>query len=281
MVNRNAFALGAAAFVLSSLASVAARDGAAPTDARDAQIMLVATYHFGNPGQDLHNVKADDVLAPQRQEEVRAVVEALARFEPTFVGVEWPAHVVEERYAKFLAGTLPESRNEVVQLGFRLAKQRGLKAVRGLDVDGDFPFDAVLAWAKANGHMATIDGLMALGQQETARITGMQSQSTIGSILHYMNLPESIARNHSFYPVMLRMGAGNDQPGVALLASWYQRNLAICAQLLQAVQPGERAVVFYGQGHIHLLRQCIDESPGASLVDPLPYLGKPSVVSSR
>jgi Family of unknown function (DUF5694) len=248
-----------------------ASSSAAASD-RDAEIMLVATYHLSNPGQDLHNVKADDVLAPRRQEEVRAIVAALARFEPTFVGVEWPANVVEERYPKYLAGTLPESRNEVVQLGFRLAKQLGIAKVHGLDVDGDFPFEAVMTWAKANGQTATIDALMALGQQETARISTMQETGTIGSILRYMNEPASVELNHSFYPVMLRMGSGNEQPGVALLSSWYQRNLAICARLLQAVRPGERAVVFYGQGHAYLINQCIDEAPGAKRVDPLGWL---------
>lgn len=90
----------------------------------------------------------------------------------------------------------------------------------------------------------------------------MQSAGTIGSILRYMNEPASIGRNHSFYPVMLRMGGGTDQPGVALLSAWYQRNLAICARLLQAVKPGERALVLYGQGHVY-------------------PVGSPNVVSSR
>jgi hypothetical protein len=38
-----------------------------------------------------------------------------------------------------------------VQLGFRLAKAAGLQNVYGIDVDGDFPYDAVLDFAKAHG----------------------------------------------------------------------------------------------------------------------------------
>ena len=73
-------------------------------------------------------------------------------------------------------------------------------------------------------------------------------------------------------PPMLTMGGGDEQPGVKLLAAWYERNLAICARLLQAVKPGDRVVAFYGQGHIYLLQQCLREQPTVQLVDPLSYL---------
>lgn len=240
--------------------------------ARDAEILILGTYHFSSPGKDLHNLRVDDVLAPARQKELQAVTEALARFSPTRVAVEWPANVVDERYPKFLAGTLPESRNEVVQIGFRLAKARGLDRVYGLDVPGEFPFEAVQSWAKAHDRMPDIDALMTGGEKETTLLTQMQEKSSIGGVLRYLNEPASIARNHSFYPAMLRMGAGEEQPGVALLSAWYTRNLAICARLLQLAQPADRVAVFFGQGHVYLLHQCIAESRGVRLVDALTYL---------
>jgi len=39
--------------------------------------------------------------------------------------------------------------------------------------------------------------------------------------------------------------------------------------------PGRsRAVVFYGEGHAYLLRQCIIEAPGVDLVEANDYLPK-------
>lgn len=238
----------------------------------ETQIMLVGTFHMSNPGADLHNVKVDDMLAPQRQTEIEAVANALARFKPTRVGVEWPADVVNERYAKFLAGTLPPSHNEVVQLGFRLAHKLNLPQVDGLDVDGDFPFDDVAAWAKAHGRGGEIDRVMAEGEAEVRKQTALQESKSVGGILRYLNEPAAIALNHSFYPPMLTMGSGAEQPGVKLVSAWHQRNLAICARLLQTVKPGDRVVVFYGQGHVYLLRQCLREQPGIKVVDSLDYL---------
>ena len=113
--------------------------------------MIVGTFHFSNPGQDQHNVQADDVLTPTRQNQLQSISKSLLRFHPTVVAVEWPAELVNERYAKFKTGDLPVSRNEVVQLGFRLAKDAGIQSVYGIDVDGDFPYEPVQAWAQQHG----------------------------------------------------------------------------------------------------------------------------------
>jgi quercetin dioxygenase-like cupin family protein len=244
----------------------------AENTAAETEVMLVGTFHMSNPGADLHNVKVDDMLAPKRQAEIEAVADALARFKPTRVAVEWPADVVNERYAKFLAGTLPASHNEVVQLGFRLAHRQGLQQVDGLDVEGDFPFEDVEAWAKAHGRQTEIDRLMADGETEVTKETVLQESTSVGGILRYLNDPQEIARNHSFYPAMLTMGSGAEQPGVKLVSAWYLRNLAICARLLQTLTPGDHGVVFYGQGHVYLLRQCLSEQPGIKVVSSLDYL---------
>jgi hypothetical protein len=259
--------------VVAALAAALLCGGSAlAADAARTQVMLVGTYHFSNPGQDLHNVKAVDVLAADRQREIGKVVTALAKFAPTRVAVEWPEKIVQERYPKFRDGTLPESRNEVVQLGFRLARERGLQSVHGLDVEGDFPFDAVATWAGNHGRKSEIDAVMAVGAKEVEHISALQERTSIGGVLRDLNSQASIDRNHSFYPPMLTMGSGDDQPGVKLLSAWYTRNLAICARLLQQVKPGDRVVVFYGQGHIYLLQQCLREQPSVQLVDPLSYL---------
>jgi hypothetical protein len=244
----------------------------APAAEPVTKVMLVATYHMGNPGADLNNVRADDVLTPKRQAELEAVTEALNAFAPTRVAVEWPEKLTDERYAAFLAGTAPESRNEVVQLGFRLAKRLRLRTVSGLDVPGDFPFEAVQTWAKAHGRQGEIDSLLKVGAAETEKTTALQATSTVGGILRHMNDPAEIARNHAFYPTFLSFGSGDEQPGAALLAAWYGRNLGICAKLVQALAPGDRAVVFFGQGHVYLIRQCLAEQPNIQLVDPVSYL---------
>jgi hypothetical protein len=242
--------------------------------AEPAELLLVGTYHMSNPGADLANVRADDVLAPARQKQIEAVVEALARFKPDRVFVEWPAALVNERYAQYRAGTLAPSRNEVVQLGFRLARREKLDAVNGVDVDGDFPFDKVQEWARAHGRAADLGTMLDEARRETEHINALQARTTIGGVLREMNKPAALAHNWSFYPALLSFGSGDDQPGAALLSAWAARNNAICARIVQALKPGEHAVVFFGQGHIPPLKRCLADAPGVRLADPLAYLAE-------
>ncbi|RYG14138.1 MAG: hypothetical protein EON92_03175 [Burkholderiales bacterium] len=240
--------------------------------AEPARVLIVGTYHFSNPGQDGANVESVDVSVPSRQAELQALTDALATFKPTLVGVEWPANDARTQYAQYLAGSLPATTNEVVQLGFRLARQRGITQVHGLDVPGDFPFEAVQAWAQDNGKADALGALMQQAQAITGRITALQATHSIGGVLREMNTPQAIDEAAGFYAEFLRYGSGDVQPGVVLSAAWAQRNLGICARLLQVLKPGDRAVVFYGQGHVHLLRQCIGVAPGIELVEANEFL---------
>jgi hypothetical protein len=252
----------------SSRAAVQAA-GAAPT-----QVMIVGVFHMANPGHDLYDTKVDDVLAPRRQAEIAAVTAGLARFRPTKVAVEWPAATVAERYPNYLAGNLPPSRNEVVQLGFRLAKTAGRAPVFGIDADGDLPIPQLFDYAKAHGFQPLIDrenAQLASADKEAQRILDRQG---VAAALGYLNRTGYAEANNSWYRSALRIGAGDDQPGVDLEAAWYRRNFLICAHLLQIARPGDRIVVFFGAGHEFLLRQCVRETPGLRLVEPIPYLPK-------
>lgn len=43
-------------------------------DARP-EILVLGTYHMANPGHDIHNLQADDVLSPKRQQEIAQLLE--------------------------------------------------------------------------------------------------------------------------------------------------------------------------------------------------------------
>jgi hypothetical protein len=252
------------------LGPVSARTAEPATD--PVEVMVVGVYHMSNPGRDLHNLKVDDVLAPKRQAQIAAVTDALARFRPDKIAVEWPAATVAERYPKYLDGNLPPSRDESAQLGFRLAKTAGAEGVYGIDVDGEFPFDPVKAYAGAHGTSALLDEQGAAVDQSLAREGALLAQKGVSAALRRLNDPTRLRWDNAFYRTTLRIGGGQDQPGANLLTAWYRRNFLICANLLQLSRPGDRIVVFYGSGHAFLLRQCVSETPGFRLVEPNDYL---------
>ena len=237
------------------------------------QVMIVGDFHMSNPGRDLHNVQSDDMLAPKRQVEIAAAVAGLARFRPTEVDVEWDADTVAKRYDPYLKGTLPPSHNEVVQLGFRLAQASGA-SVHGVDVDGDFPYDAVQAYAKAHGEDDVLAGANAKIEDFVQQQQTMLNTATVSEVLRWLNGPVLAKDGNAFYRTMLKVGGGAEQPGADLLTAWYKRNFYICANIVQLAKPGGRIVAFFGSGHEFLLRQCIGEMPGYKLVEPNDYLPK-------
>ena len=259
--------LGALIAVGNAMAQEAAKP--APT-----KVMIVGTFHLDNPGKDVFNVQVDDVLTEKRQAELADIAKGLARFEPTQVMVEWPQAMTDERYASYRAGKLEPSRNEVVQLGFRLAALRELDRVYGIDVGGEFPFDAVKEYASSHAMQPRLDASLAGAGKEVQNLSQRVAKGSLGSVLRYMNTPARALENHGFYVDMLRYGDGETQPGARLASAWYARNLAICARLLQSLPEGGRAVVFFGEGHAYLLRQCVIEAPGVELVEANDYLPK-------
>jgi hypothetical protein len=241
--------------------------------ARPIAVMVVGVFHMSNPGHDLHNLKVDDVLEPKRQREIEAITTALSSFRPTKVGVEWPADWVSDRYQQYAAGTLPPSRNEVVQLGFRLAKTAGAD-VYSLDADGDFPYERLKNFAETRGFSKLLEDMNSAIQDEDDEEARVLAEKGISADLRFLNDPVRLGHDHAFYRNMLRIGQGGDQPGADLAASWYHRNLLICANLLQIAKPDDRIVIFFGAGHAFLLRQCVTETPGFKLVEPNEFLPK-------
>ncbi len=261
-----------ATFSALALLTLPAQGQTPPAAQAPVSVMILGGFHMSNPGQDLHNVSVDDVLQPEPQAQIAKVNAALATFHPNEVMAEWPAQLASDRYAQYLAGTLPPSHNEVVQLGFRLAKTAGLAHFYGIDVDGEFPYQPVLDYAKAHGEMPLLDHENEVIEQSVKTIGSTLHDQGIAATLRYLNDPVRLRQDNSFYRQTLRIGGGSNQPGADLLTAWYRRNFLICANIVQNSHPGDRIVVFYGSGHAFLLRQCVAETPGFVLVEPNSYL---------
>lgn len=253
----------------------------AQAPAEPVQLMVLGTYHFANPGRDVHNVEADDVLQPRRQRELQALTDALLRFRPTRVMVEAQvasADLAMADYAEFDSARLASERNETVQIGYRLAHAAGLRAVQGIDEqpgEGEpdyFPFGALQESAARHGQQAVIAGAMAPVQREVEDFSRRQASATVAELLATLNGPEAMAQHRSGYYGVLGIGDNDAQAGADLNAMWYLRNAKIFAKLMHAARPGDRIVVVFGAGHAYWLRHFAAETPGYTLVDPLPYL---------
>lgn len=143
---------------------------------KPVDVMVLGTWHFDNPGQDLNNVKADDVLKPGRQAELEALANAIAAYKPTKIMVERVARtpdLLDPNFASFTPEKLRKERDERYQVGYRLAHRLKLGKVYAIDEQpgpGDpdyFPFGKVVEFAKANNAGGQLQALMAKSAAET------------------------------------------------------------------------------------------------------------------
>lgn len=239
-------------------------------------VVVLGTFHFDNPGHDIANVQVDDVLAPKRQAEIAQILDGLARFNPTKIAVEsqrrQPGTSFSEKYPIYRTGKMDPSRNEVAQLGFALASRLSHANVYSVDVDGDFPFEAVMAYAKKTSNDSKLGARIATIQAWATDLSAQLKTKTLGQALRSINEPASVAEGNVFYLDMLQYGALDEQPGADLVSSWYARNFKICARIVQIAQPGDRILVVYGNGHAYLLRHCLGGVPGYRIKEVNDYL---------
>ena len=238
----------------------------------------MARFTSENPGQDIANIQVDDVLGAKRQAEIAQILDGLARFKPSKVAVEsqrrQPGTNLSEKYPVFRAGKMEPSANEVIQLGFALAQRLSHQNVYAVDVDGDFPFDAVMAYAQRTGRGKKLEDSIAAIQTWTADITNQLKSKTLAQVLRQFNDPEAVTQGNAFYLDTLQYGALDEQPGATLVSHWYERNFNICARIVQIAQPGDRILIIYGSGHSYLLRHCLGGVPGFRVVEANDFLPK-------
>jgi len=250
-----------------------------PTPAA-VQVMILGTYHFGNPGLDLHNMKSENVLTPSRQKELDDIATRLAKFNPTKIAVEARSDRHDfsmQKFADFAPQELTTDPDERTQIAFRLARRLGHKNVYGIDEQSDtidyFPFDKVEAYAKAHNRAGALARMHEDVEKTIKAMEAAQKTTPIRLLLAAINEPARVQSDHDqFYYGLLGLGDQKEQPGADLNAAWYHRNAKIFAKLTQIVRPGDRVLVVFGSGHSFWLRHLAQNTPGFTLVEPNNYL---------
>ncbi|HEX8190542.1 MAG TPA: DUF5694 domain-containing protein [Pyrinomonadaceae bacterium] len=228
------------------------------------EVLVLGVYHMANPGRDIFNMQADDVLAPGRQAEIAQVVAALKKFNPTKVVVERDPgdNRLSKDYPEYLAGRHELTRNEIEQVGFRLARELGHKTVYGVDADGEFPYPRLVKYARATGRAKELEALTGeIGAAVKAQNAYLASHTILDTLL-YMNSDDKVAEAVGFYYRQAHFGEPWDWAGADLVSDWFRRNMRIYSNVVQlADSPDERILVIFGAGHLGWLRHNFASDP--------------------
>ena len=262
----------------SATAQTAARDPEEKSCAADSvEILILGSYHMGNPGLDAVNVQADDVLTPRRQAEIAELNQALLRFRPTKVAVEgdrsesvWP-----DRYRQWLQGKYQLGRNEIEQIGMKVARAAGHSTIYPID----FPmFMSGLRYDEVEIKKPQPPSGAAAEPAELSEEERRLRRLTVAENLRRLNTPEAIAAGHQPYMELLEPEPEN----AALyeksdyLTNWYKRNIRMMSNVARISGPRDRVLLIVGSGHLAILRDFALGSRAFCLADTLHYLDRPS-----
>ena len=261
-----------------------------------AQLLYLGVFHFHNQGLDSYKEQFPvDVLSPKRQAEIVDVVNQLAKYKPTRIGVEVPIARqgwVDSAYATFLA-KLPvkpdgsrdahsgasSQAGEVFQIGFRLAALLGHKRVYAIDAPPRSyePEMTQEQWNARSSKFVVNDSVW--DAAETAMYRYQDSLKTVRTLRDYfllLNSPDVLRDALAPYLVGgFKRSAGDDYFGPDLNTTrWWNRNIRIFSNLNRITESAnDRLLVIIGAGHVPILSHLTWVSPEYELVPLSKYLG--------
>ena len=226
-----------------------------------AQIMLIGTFHFSNPGKDVVKVKDINIFDGESQLYLQAFSQSLAAFSPTRVLLEYNPEneeLINQRYRDYLAGKYELGANEIYQLGFRIAKAAGLKSVQSFDHrELNWEAEPMMEYAKQHDSPE-----MVVFNEKIAYLTSEEDKARasmgLRELLIRSNDPERDRLNMDLYLATNSIGAGDGYSGADATASWWQRNFRMYANIQQVAKPGDRIIAIGGSGHMAILKQLLE-----------------------
>ncbi len=235
--------------------------------AKKHQVLVLGSPHFdlGSNASDWKPEKELDMRTPEKQLEIEQVVDALKKFRPTKICIEWPPNldsVFAKRYQSYLSGKEAPGIGEYYQVGFRLAKAMGHKKVYCIDNKPSQP-ESLLAVEDWDQYLAQQGSLSesekkmydSLNQRFNHYLDSVQFYMTLSDYLLFVNSDEVKRQVKRLWLTGL-VHAGNNTTyvGADLTGNWYQRNVRIFSNVKKrCTEPEERILIIYGHNHAFVL----------------------------
>lgn len=246
------------------------------------KVLLVGSFHFAYYNLDAHVTEEKDqvkVLSPQRQKEMKDLVEYISRYKPTKIVVESGRNTgyLMHNYRAYQSGQHPLESDEIEQIGFRLLEKFGLDTLYGCD-------DGTLAWDLYDHKDSLIMHPILDSLYEDWDFRSQDPMSLAYSQLYdfsdkyalghsllekfkFMNSVKMYERGYGAY-LCGDFTLGDTRGADALAMHWYSRNLRIFRHIQQLnAKPDDRILVLFGAGHMGILYQLFKSSPEFHLVD--------------
>ncbi|MBB2950915.1 MULTISPECIES: DUF5694 domain-containing protein [Sphingobacterium] len=247
------------------------------------KVILLGTYHFNNPGNDMIKQKDRNILSKESQQDLEEITNKIkaSAYKPDQIFVESNFNkknelnanyqsYLKDQYHKF-TDTIKRERlkryyieGETFQLGYRLAKKLEHQELYPIDSMIEMRFDILLKEVNSNPAL----------KEEFSKINASLSdncleKSNLSDIFICINKKSNLDKNIGFYISFAnKVMTNKDYLGSNLVTDWYKRNLVMYANIQNQLKPHTKTIlVLVGSGHAAILRQFFEVDKNFELVD--------------
>jgi hypothetical protein len=244
-------------------------------------VAILGTYHMsGKKGGGLFELEVDDVKTQRRQKEIKELVQRLIEYKPTKILIEsqYGNDHYPNRYQKYLMHIDEDSlsRNEIEQVGFRLAVELGHKTIYPFDFKKMLKTDKLQKFIDQDTIFSVIfKNWIGQASQFFNKMNNNLKTKTILEYLQYSNSQEAINFHHQANLELLKYGRGVNYAGVDYNLAWYERNMKMFHNLTRITDfnyEKERILIIVGEAHVKILKNFIEDAKYYQYVNILNYL---------
>lgn len=245
------------------------------------KVYLLGTFHF-NQTEPEYNV-----LDKEKQESIEELCSLVAIQKPNKVFVERQPEFefqnkIDSLYSNYVIDGKLNRKNEIFQIGFRLAKRLGHKKIYQCDNPGRYNYlmKTAMEYAKKNNQLPILVGEAVGTIERYDEIVNEDSIMQNNSLLHYMrwiNSTQVMKTSHAFYITNLTQLGSHDfynyddddtLLGAQVVADWYRRNIMIYTKMINQVDYSSDKAIFLvmGSDHIPILEKLFNDNPNFEVI---------------
>ena len=252
---------------------------------KKTEVLTLGSFHFAFRNLDLIKTSKEDqidVLEKKYQMEIEDIVARIAKFKPTIITIEVdPVKQAkyDSLYSQYQAGKYNLGRDEVEQIGFRVAKLMKVNTLYCVNAWGrDYEvLDSVLEGKDSLGNKKFMDYFYKCADtvkqyfpKPVFKTKGIRAE------LIQKNDPKNIKMDMGTYLIgtFKYETKNNEFFGPDFVTGWwFNRNLRIFRNIQKInAKPTDRILVIFGAGHMTLLNSFFDASPEYKLLKANDYL---------
>jgi len=221
------------------------------------KITILGTFHF-DATNDYASTQIDSLFSNKRQIELDKIVDEIVKYKPTKIMVEWEPKTkkeLDDNLKKYLKGDFKLPRNEIYQIGFRLAKKANIKELFPIDFQMNLGDENLVDYLNKIDKFSSFEEIINDLKETASDETKYLKSHSISEFYKKINSKENDDFNRNIYLERIpSISYESNNPLVKYTSNWYKRNIIIMGQIDSQIKENDRVFLLIGGGHRAILK---------------------------